>query len=169
MLGDASTSGSGVVTHTFTSGKPSLPSLTLETGLPDIPAWFVASGVMVNSLQVGFARSGAANATVGLIAQGEVRQTQSNPGDIHTQQYFLALTWGRHGQTQITARHGWGREGWQSLGDARSIVDFASRQSTLSIQHWVEKNWGWRLVADQYRNDQYHREGLNLVLFREWR
>ena len=103
------------------------------------------------------------------IAQGEVRQTQSNPGDIHTQQYFLALTWGRHGQTQITARHGWGREGWQSLGDARSIVDFASRQSTLSIQHWVEKNWGWRLVADQYRNDQYHREGLNLVLFREWR
>ena len=66
--------GTGVVTHTFASGKPSLPSLTLETGLPDIPAWFVASGVMVNSLQVGFARSGAANATVGLVAQGEVRR-----------------------------------------------------------------------------------------------
>jgi hypothetical protein len=29
---------------------------------------------MVNSLQVGFARSGAANATVGLIAQGEAKQ-----------------------------------------------------------------------------------------------
>ncbi|ASJ23764.1 phage tail tube protein [Laribacter hongkongensis] len=74
LLGEASTSGSGVVTHIFTSGKPSLPSLTLETGLPDIPAWFVASGVMVNSLQVGFSRSGAANATVGLIAQGEAKQ-----------------------------------------------------------------------------------------------
>ena len=75
LLGEAATSGTGVVTHTFSSGKPSLPSLTLETGLPDIPAWFVASGVMVNSLQVGFARSGAANATVGLVAQGEVRRT----------------------------------------------------------------------------------------------
>ncbi len=75
LLGEPTSVGTGVVTHTFTSGKPSLPSLTLETGLPDIPAWFVASGVMVNSLQVGFARSGAANATVGLVAQGEVRRT----------------------------------------------------------------------------------------------
>ena len=75
LLGSATTTGTGTLTHTFTSGKPSLPSLTLETGLPDIPAWFVASGVMVNSLQVGFARSGAANATVGLVAQGEIRRT----------------------------------------------------------------------------------------------
>jgi len=75
LLGEPVSAGTGVVTHTFASGKPSLPSLALETGLPDIPAWFVASGVMVNSLQVGFARSGAANATVGLIAQGEVRRT----------------------------------------------------------------------------------------------
>ena len=77
LLGEPTSVGTGVVTHTFASGKPSLPSLTLETGLPDIPAWFVASGVMVNSLQVGFARSGAANATVGLIAQGEVRLTDT--------------------------------------------------------------------------------------------
>lgn len=75
LLGEPTSVGTGVVTHTFASGKPSLPSLTLETGLPDIPAWFVASGVMVNSLQVGFARSGAANATVGLVAQGEIRRT----------------------------------------------------------------------------------------------
>ncbi len=74
LLGSATTTGTGTLTHTFISGKSSLPSLSLETGLPDIPAWFVASGVMVNSLQVGFARSGAANATVGLIAQGEVKQ-----------------------------------------------------------------------------------------------
>lgn len=74
LLGSATTTGTGTLTHTFISGKSSLPSLSVETGLPDIPAWFVASGVMVNSLQVGFARSGAANATVGLIAQGEVKQ-----------------------------------------------------------------------------------------------
>ena len=82
LLGSATTTGTGTLTHTFISGKSSLPSLSLETGLPDIPAWFVASGVMVNRLQVGFARSGAANATVGLIAQGEVKQaatTDSTP------------------------------------------------------------------------------------------
>jgi len=58
LLGSATTTGTGTLTHTFISGKSSLPSLSLETGLPDIPAWFVASGVMVNSLQVGFARLG---------------------------------------------------------------------------------------------------------------
>jgi hypothetical protein len=77
LLGSATVTGTGTLTHTFISGKSSLPSISLETGLPDIPAWFVASGVMVNSLQVGFSRSGAANATVGLIAQGEAKQTVS--------------------------------------------------------------------------------------------
>ena len=42
LLGEPTSVGTGVVTHTFTSGTPSLPSLTLETGLPDIPAWFEA-------------------------------------------------------------------------------------------------------------------------------
>lgn len=74
-VGTPQTTGVAAVTHTFVSGGASLPSLTLETGLPDIPAWFVASGVMVNSLQIKFARSGAANATVGLVAQGELRRS----------------------------------------------------------------------------------------------
>ena len=93
LLGEPTSVGTGVVTHTFTSGKPSLPSLTLETGLPDIPAWFVASGVMVNSLQVGFARSGAANATVGLVAQGEIRRTATLI-DAATNNTPLELTFG---------------------------------------------------------------------------
>jgi YaiO family outer membrane protein len=102
------------------------------------------------------------------VAQGEMRWSQSNPGSISTRQYFLALSWGHHGQTQIIGRHGWGREGWLSLGDARSIVDFASRQDTLTLLHWVSPGWGIKLVADNYRNDQYRRRGLNLGLFREW-
>ncbi len=102
------------------------------------------------------------------IAQGEVRWSTSNPGAVNTRQYFLALTWGRHGQTLVTGRHGWGREGWQSLGDARSLVNFASRQDTLTVQHWVAPDWGVKVVADQYRNDQYRRDGLNLALFWEW-
>jgi hypothetical protein len=82
LLGSATVTGSepdtdAPYTHTFVSAKPVLASLTLETGLADIPAYFVASGVMANSLQVSFARSGAANATIGLIAQGEIRHAQS--------------------------------------------------------------------------------------------
>lgn len=77
LLGSPVSLGDTAHTHTFVSGNSVLPSLSLETGLPDIPAYFLASGVMANSLQVKFARSGAADATFGLIAQGEVKRTGS--------------------------------------------------------------------------------------------
>ncbi len=77
LLGSPVSLGDTAHTHTFVSGNLGLPSLSLETGLPDIPAYFLASGVMANSLQVKFARSGAADATLGLIAQGEVKRTAS--------------------------------------------------------------------------------------------
>lgn len=77
LLGSPVSLGDTAHTHTFVSGNSDLPSLSLETGLPDIPAYFLASGVMANSLQVKFARSGAADATLGLIAQGEVKRTAS--------------------------------------------------------------------------------------------
>lgn len=102
------------------------------------------------------------------VLQAEMRWSQSHPGSVDTRQQFLALSWGRHGQTVLTGRHGWGREGWQLLGDARSIVDFASRQDTLTVQHWLTPQWGLKLVADHYRNDSYRRRGLNLAVFREW-
>jgi YaiO family outer membrane protein len=102
------------------------------------------------------------------VAQGEVRVTRSDPGQVQTRQHFIALTAGHHRATQLTWRHGWGREGWQSLGDARGLVDFASRQDTLTLQHWIEAEWGLRLVADHYRNDQYSRRGWTLGVFREW-
>lgn len=77
LLGNPVSVGDTAHTHTFVSGNSGLPSLSLETGLPDIPAYFLASGVMANSLQVKFTRSGAADATLGLIAQGEVKRTAS--------------------------------------------------------------------------------------------
>ena len=80
LLGSPVSLGDTAHTHTFVSGNSGLPSLSLETGLPDIPAYFLASGVMANSLQVKFARSGAADATLGLIAQGEVKHTASADG-----------------------------------------------------------------------------------------
>ena len=102
------------------------------------------------------------------VAQGEVRWTRSEPGPVTTRQQFVALTWGQHRSSQLTWRHGWGREGWQAIGDARLLQDFASRQDTLSWQHWIEPEWGIRLMAEHYRNDQYHRSGLTFGVFRDF-
>jgi hypothetical protein len=67
-------------THTFVSGIAALPSLSLEVGMPDIPAYFLSSGIRANSLQLNFSRSGAANATINCIAQGETRASSSGGG-----------------------------------------------------------------------------------------
>jgi hypothetical protein len=71
LLGAPTTTGSGPYTHTFVSGAASLPSIALEVGMPEVPIFFMESGVRVNSAQLSFARSGAANATLNCIAQGE--------------------------------------------------------------------------------------------------
>ena len=102
------------------------------------------------------------------VAEAEVRRTRSDPGQVSTRQQFVALTWGQHRIDQITWRHGWGREGWQAVGDARLLVNFASRQDTLTWQHWIAPDWGLRLAADHYRNDLYRRTGLNFGVFKEF-
>lgn len=80
LLGEPITTGTGPYVHTFVSGVASLPSLAVEVGMPDIPAYFMNAGVRVNSLQLSFARSGAANATLNCIAQGEDRTGASGGG-----------------------------------------------------------------------------------------
>lgn len=71
LLGAPTTTGTGPYTHTFASGAASLPSIALEVGMPEVPIFFTEAGVRVNSAQMTFARSGAANATLNCIAQGE--------------------------------------------------------------------------------------------------
>ncbi len=101
------------------------------------------------------------------VVQAEIKHTQSKPGDISSQQYFVAATWGHHKQTQIIGRYGWGDEGYQSLGSLGSIARFSSHQSTLTVQHWIGTNWGIKLSADNYKNPYYRREGILLALFKD--
>ena len=73
----------GSFTHTFESGKISVPSYSLEVGLPEIPQFIRFSGVRANSIAFNFQRSransiafnfqrsGEAQATINLRAQGE--------------------------------------------------------------------------------------------------
>jgi hypothetical protein len=81
LLGAPTTTGSTApYSHAFKSGATSLPSLSLETGLPQIPAFFMVAGVRVNSMAFNFTRSGEAIATINCIGQGETRNASTQGG-----------------------------------------------------------------------------------------
>ncbi len=75
----ATLSGGGF-THTFVSGAATLPSFAAEIGHINVPAYFVHTGCILNSMAFNFQRSGAANATLNILAQGETRFASSQGG-----------------------------------------------------------------------------------------
>jgi hypothetical protein len=75
----ATLSGGGF-THTFVSGAATLPSFAAEIGHINVPAYFVHTGCILNSMAFNFQRSGAANATLNILAQGETRFAASQGG-----------------------------------------------------------------------------------------
>ena len=76
------TTGTGPYSHEFRSGNWSLPSMAIETGMPEVPRYAMYSGVMLNQLSWTLQRSGLLTATVGLIAQGETVTTSSQTGTL---------------------------------------------------------------------------------------
>jgi hypothetical protein len=67
----ATTGATGAFTHVFTSGGASLPSMSLEVGAPEVPAYSVHRGVRGNQMRIPLQRSGLLNATLSMIAIGE--------------------------------------------------------------------------------------------------
>lgn len=70
----------GGTRHEFISGKQNLPSYTVQVGMPEVPAYFVHTGVVINTLAFDFQTSGAASVTVSAIAQAEKRYDESQGG-----------------------------------------------------------------------------------------
>ena len=66
--------------HEFRSGNWSLPSLSIETGMPEVPRFAMYSGCMVDSLSWQMARSGLLTATASIVAQGEIIGTTTVAG-----------------------------------------------------------------------------------------
>jgi hypothetical protein len=66
--------------HEFRSGSWSLPSFSLETGMPEVPRYAMYSGCMIDSLSWQMARSGLLTATVSVVAQGEEIDAASAAG-----------------------------------------------------------------------------------------
>ncbi|MBF0354968.1 MAG: hypothetical protein HQL43_07020 [Alphaproteobacteria bacterium] len=80
LLGAPASSGTGPYDHVYGSGAMALPSLAVEIGMPEVPAFFLIGGVRFNSMQMNFQRSGHANATFNAIGQGETRNNTSQGG-----------------------------------------------------------------------------------------
>ncbi|ALK09003.1 phage tail tube protein [Blastochloris viridis] len=73
-------SASGPYNHVFTSGALSLPSASIEVGLPEVPSYGMNFGAMADKVSIQLQRSGLLNATLSLIAQGETRAATSGAG-----------------------------------------------------------------------------------------
>ncbi|MCA0871378.1 hypothetical protein LCL97_11120 [Seohaeicola saemankumensis] len=79
-FGDPTTAGTGPWTHEFQSGSWSLPSLSVETAMPEVPRYAMYVGCMLDQLSWQMQRSGQLTATARLVAQGEAVATTSNTG-----------------------------------------------------------------------------------------
>lgn len=78
-FGAPTTTGSspGPYAHTFQSGSWALPSLAIETAMPEVPRYAMYSGVVLDQLSWQMQRSGLLTATARLVAQGETVATTS--------------------------------------------------------------------------------------------
>ena len=76
-FGQPTTSGvaPGPFTHDFLSGAWSLSSLSIETGMPEIPRYALYTGCVVDQLTWQMQRSGLLTATARLVAQNEALST----------------------------------------------------------------------------------------------
>ena len=79
-FGDPITSGAGPYTHEFRSGGWTLPSMSIETGMPEVPRFAMYSGCVLDQLSWQVQRSGLLTATARLVAQGETIGTATATG-----------------------------------------------------------------------------------------
>ncbi len=79
-FGAPTTTGTGPWTHEFRSGAWTLPSLSIETGMPEVPRYAIYSGCVLDQLSWQMQRSGLLTATARLVAQGEMVGTISSAG-----------------------------------------------------------------------------------------
>ncbi len=79
-FGAPTTTGTGPYTHEFRSGGWSLPSMSIETAMPEVPRFAMYSGCMLDQLSWQVQRSGLLTATVKLVAQGETVGTATSAG-----------------------------------------------------------------------------------------
>jgi hypothetical protein len=79
-FGQPTTTGTTPKTHTFQSGSWSLPSMAIETAMPEVPRYAMYTGCVCDQLSWQMQRSGLLTATARLVAQGETVANTSAAG-----------------------------------------------------------------------------------------
>ncbi len=102
------------------------------------------------------------------IVEGGVRMNRSNPGSVDTQQQFVAVTYGRPKQNLVTARYGWGTEGYLTIAANKQLVNFESREASLTWRHWLNSQTGVLVGANRYTNPTYRRTGFTVGVFHDF-
>jgi YaiO family outer membrane protein len=102
------------------------------------------------------------------ILEGGLRLNSSNPGAIRTQQQFVAVTWGHNKQDLVTARYGWGGEGYLALTSNTQLVNFSSNEANLTWRHWLDPKTGLLLGTNRYSNPLYTRSGISAGVFHDF-
>ena len=82
-FGDPVTTGAEApFSHEFRSGAWTLPSLSIETGMPEVPRFAMYSGCVLDTLSWQMQRAGLLTATASLVAQGEAVAASSAAGTL---------------------------------------------------------------------------------------
>lgn len=68
--------------HEFRSGSWTLPSMSIETGMPEVPRYAMYSGCVVDQISWTMQRSGLLTATVSLVSQEETTGAASTAGTL---------------------------------------------------------------------------------------
>ena len=103
------------------------------------------------------------------VAEAGLRINNSNPGAIKTHQQFVAVTYGSNKQSLLTLRHGWGSEGYQTISSSNAqLVNFKSKETSVSWRYWVAPRTGIMLGANRYTNPSYIRSGANIGIFHDF-
>ncbi|MBB4154177.1 hypothetical protein GGQ80_002087 [Sphingomonas jinjuensis] len=125
FFGAPQTTGSnGAYTHVFGSGAAVLPSMSIEVGAPEVPAYSVHRGARGNQLRIAMSRSGLLNATCSLVCIGETDPVAATVGAVNP---------GALAVTRFPQATGYVKKGGQVLG---SVVgaDFAYSNNLEKVE-----------------------------------
>ncbi len=116
----------------------------------------------------GITASAAYYSTNQWVAEGGIVYNRSNPGAVEGFRGYGAFTLGTEKKYYLTTRIDHGKEGYLPAGAIATNGDHVGFQSTeLSVRwrQWIDKDWGYVLGAQFYRNPYYNRKGVDAAVF----
>jgi YaiO family outer membrane protein len=116
----------------------------------------------------GYRLSAAWYATLPVVWEAGVTLNTSQPGGIHSQMPYVAVTMGREKDQYLSLRYNRGSEAYQAVGREAQLVGFRSRGVTASWRRWLGTDWGVTALAEHYHNPSYVRRTLGVGVFAQW-